>query len=121
MILADTSVWIDHFRGRLHTLGAELERGEILIHPFVIGELLLSGIHRRPGAVEELRRLPAVAMPQADETAALIVNASLDGCGIGYVDAVLLASVRLHSGAWLWTLDRKLRAVADHLSIAFEG
>lgn len=120
MILADTSVWIDHFRGRLSGLQPRLDRGEVMIHPFVIGELLLSGLYRRPGAVAELRQLPAAPTPRIEETEALIVNASLDGCGVGYVDSVILAAARLQPGARLWTLDRKLHAVATALSIAYE-
>ena len=121
MILADTSVWVDHFRGRLKELGPHLDRGEIMIHPFVIGELLLSGVYRRPGAVAELRQLPAAPDPQPEEAEMLIVGECLDGRGVGYVDAVILAAVRLQPGARLWTLDRKLHEIAAGMSIAFEG
>lgn len=120
MILADTSVWIDHFRKRLSVLAPRLGRGEIMIHPFVIGEVMLSGAYRRPGTIEELRRLPRAPLPRPEETEKLIVRQSLDGRGVGYVDAVLLAAVRLWPGARLWTLDRKLRSVAKDMSIAFD-
>ena len=121
MILADTSIWIDHFRGGLSGLQSRLDQGEIMIHPFVIGELLLSGVNRRPVAVAELRQLPLSPMPRAEETEALIMGESLDGRGVGYVDTVLLTAVRLHPGARLWTQDRKLHAVAAGMSVAFEG
>jgi predicted nucleic acid-binding protein len=121
MILADTSVWIDHFRGRLSGLQPRLDRGEIMIHPLVIGELLLSGVYRRPDAVAELRQLPAAPTPRIEETEVMIVTASLDGCGVGYVDSVILTAARLHPGARLWTLDRKLHAVAVGMSVAFDG
>lgn len=39
MILADTSVWIDHMRGRRSRFSAALENDLVLVHPFVIGEL----------------------------------------------------------------------------------
>jgi predicted nucleic acid-binding protein len=121
MILADTSVWIDHLRGRLTSLGPRLGRAEIMMHPFVIGEVMLSGAYRRRGTIEELRRLPLAPLPQSEEVEALIVRESLDGRGMGYVEAVLLAAVGLRPGARLWTIDRKLLAVAADLSIAFEG
>lgn len=121
MILVDTSVWIDHFRGRLSSLQPRLDQGEIMIHPFVIGELLLSGVNRRPDAVAELRQLPLSPTPRADETEALIISESLDGRGVGYVDTVILTAVRLQPGARLWTQDRKLRAVAAEMSVAFDG
>ena len=121
MILADTSVWIDHFRGRLSDLQERLDQDEIMIHPFVIGELLLSGVNRRRGAVAELHQLPLAPMPRSEETEALIIRESLDGRGVGYVDTVILAAVRLQPGARLWTLDRKLHAVAAEMSVAFNG
>ena len=121
MILADTSVWIDHFRGRLEGLGPRLDAGDVMIHPFVIGELLLSGLNRRPQAVAELRSLALAREPRTEETEALILSNSLDGRGIGYVDCVLLAAVRLQPGARLWTLDRELHCVAAEMSVDFAG
>jgi predicted nucleic acid-binding protein len=121
MILADTSVWIDHLRGRLTGLGSRLDRGEIMMHPFVIGEVMLSGAYHRRGTIELLHRLPLAPLPRVEEAEALIVRESLDGRGVGYVDAVLLAAVQLRPGAQLWTLDRKLGSVAVAMSIAFEG
>ena len=121
MILADTSIWIDHFRGRLSSLQPRLVQGEIMIHPYVIGELLLSGVNRRPDAIAELRQLPLSPTPRVEETEALIIGESLDGQGVGYVDTVILTAVRLRPGTRLWTLDRKLHAVASGMSIAFDG
>jgi hypothetical protein len=121
MILADTSVWIDHLRGRSTRLVEQLERREVMIHPFVIGELMLSGAYRRPDAMAELRQLPSAPLPAPREAEALIERGSLDGRGIGYVDAVLLAAVRLSPGTLLWTLDRKLHRIAAAMLIAFDG
>lgn len=92
-----------------------------MIHPFVVGEVMLSGACRRRGMIEHLRGLPAAPVPRSEEIEVLIVRESLDGQGIGYVDVTLLAAVQLKSGARLWTLDRKLRSVAAQMGIAFEG
>lgn len=92
-----------------------------MIHPFVIGELLLSGVNRRPGAVAELRKLPSAPRPRVEETEALILGESLSSRGVGYVDTVILTAVRLQPGARLWTLDRKLHAVAAEMFVAFPG
>src|SRR3954463_104860 len=105
MILADTSVWIDHLRGRLSGLGPRLARGEIMIHPFVIGEIMLSGAYRRRGTVEDLHRLPRAPLPRPEETEALLVGEPLEGGGVGFVEPVLLPAGRLQPGARLWTLD----------------
>jgi predicted nucleic acid-binding protein len=39
MILVDTSVWIDHLRATDKGLIALLNSHQVLVHPFVIGEL----------------------------------------------------------------------------------
>ena len=38
MILVDTSIWIDHLRRGIPLLGEFLNAGEVVIHPFVIGD-----------------------------------------------------------------------------------
>jgi len=48
----------------------------------------------------------------------LIEGQRLFGRGIGYVDAHLLAAVRLTADAKLWTVDRRLQAVATELGLA---
>jgi predicted nucleic acid-binding protein len=118
MILADTSVWVDHFRSGNQQLQALLDRGDIIIHAFVIGELMLGGV--RGDVLADLRALPRAAQAVAGEVEAFIASASLTGRGIGYVDAALLASVILDR-AHLWTLDRRLAAAADHLSVGMDS
>jgi hypothetical protein len=41
VILVDTSVWIEHFRAASAMLSQLLDNGEVLGHPFVLGELAL--------------------------------------------------------------------------------
>jgi predicted nucleic acid-binding protein len=120
MILADTSVWIDHFRFASNDLIARLERWEILIHPFVLGELMLGGLHHRETVIGDLRALPCAPIATHDEVEKLIEVAPLSGRGIGYVDAALLASVRLHPGGRIWTVDARLAAVARELSVGLD-
>jgi len=121
MILPDTSIWTDHFRSAEPGLLPLLAEGRVLIHPFVIGELMLAGLHRRPDALYALRMLPAAPDATLGGVERLIEEGSLDGRGIGYVDATLLAAVRLFPDARLWTHDRKLKAVAVEMGIAFSS
>jgi predicted nucleic acid-binding protein len=112
MILADTSVWVDHFRRGNPALARALEEGEILTHPFAIGELACGNLTGRTEIVDLLRALPAAVPAAHDEVLAFVQRERLFGRGIGWVDAHLLASAAL-SDASLWTLDRALaRAVA---------
>ena len=47
MILADTSIWIDHLRSGNRELRKHLNHGNIVIHPFIITELALGLVNRR--------------------------------------------------------------------------
>ena len=118
MILADTSVWIDHLRSGDAALAHLLETGRVLAHPFVIGELALGGLRQRDVILGALRDLPQAVVASDDEVQHLIERQPLFGLGIGYVDVHLLAAVRLSAGASLWTRDKRLNAVATRLSIA---
>ncbi|THD50790.1 PIN domain-containing protein [Phenylobacterium sp.] len=116
MILADTSIWIDHFHKGDAEFGAHLDAGEVLIHPFVIGELAVGNLSSREGILRALSRLPAANVARHEEILALISRERLYGLGLGYVDVALLASVRLTPDAWLRTRDRRLQTVADRLA-----
>ena len=60
MILADTSVWIEHFRSRTDELEQPLAEGEVLIHPFVLGELACGNLKNRAEILDLLYQLPPV-------------------------------------------------------------
>jgi predicted nucleic acid-binding protein len=119
MILVDTSVWVDHLRAGDERLMALLDGGEVLGHPFVIGELALGNLQGRDAFLRALRRLPQAAVVADAEVLRLIDRQALFGRGIGYVDAHLLAAARLTSGSKLWTHDRNLQTVAAELDVAF--
>jgi len=119
VILADTSVWVDHLRVGDKALGGLLDSGLILVHPFVIGELALGRLREREIILEALSELPKVTVGTDAEVLAFIGRHALFGQGIGYVDVHLLAAVRLTAGAQLWTRDNRLRRVADELGLAF--
>ena len=118
MILVDSSVWIEHFRFS-EPMFAQFDADEqLLIHPFVLGEISLGRYENRRVLLKWLGKLmPAVQASDA-EVMRLIESQPLFGKGIGYIDAHLLASVRLTSGARLWTRDRRLKAVAEEMEIA---
>lgn len=118
MILADTSVWIDHFKKANKTFIELLEDGKIAIHPFVIGELACGNLKNRKQILELLDDLPKVELADHQEVLELIVNKELMGKGIGWIDAHLLASA-LISGTGLWTGDRRLRTIAAALQVLF--
>ena len=107
MILADTSVWVEHFRRGSPRLRELLVAGEVAMHPMILGELACGNLARRAGTLRLLHRLPSVAqLPDSVVLEAIEVR-RLWAKGIGWIDAHLLAAA-LVSGATLWTLDQRL-------------
>lgn len=119
MILADTSIWVQHFRFGEPLLVELLTRGDILMHPFVIGELALGSLGDRDIVLDSLQALPSAGLAQMEEVLLLVERRRLFARGIGYVDACLIASTLLTDGTRLWTRDRRLKAVAVELVIEF--
>jgi predicted nucleic acid-binding protein len=118
VILVDTSVWVDHLRASDHTLVRLLESRQVLTHPVVIGDLALGNIRQRANLLAELQNLPPAPVASDQEVLRFIELHELFGLGIGYVDAHLLAAVRLSAGSSLWTRDKRLLAIAVHLGMA---
>ena len=117
MILVDTSVWVEHLRHGLPRLATHLQEGEVLIHPWVIGELACGNLRNRSQVLELMQGLPAATVASEAEVLLLIERDRLMGRGIGYVEAQLLASAKL-SHCRLWTQDRHLAAVAQEQGLA---
>lgn len=120
MILVDTSVWVDHLRKGDAQLAELLERAQVAIHPFVVGEIACGSLGDRAGILELLQDLPATVLAENDEVLAFIERHALHRKGIGYVDLHLLASVAVSQRTQLWTRDKPLRLAAQTLGCAFQ-
>jgi predicted nucleic acid-binding protein len=116
VILVDTSVWVDHLRRGNSRLAWLLENDDVRCHSFVLGELALGNL--RPGSevLAFLLELPLVPPVEHDEALTYVERHSLAGSGIGWVDLHLLCASAL-ARCRLWTLDRRLRAVAARLDL----
>ncbi|WHO39564.1 type II toxin-antitoxin system VapC family toxin [Sphingobium sp. AP49] len=117
MILADSSIWIDHLRDTDRDMAAMLNAGRILTHPFIIGEIALGSMRNRRTILHMLRRLPEVVQARNAEVDMLIEQIPLFNLGIGYIDAHLLVSARLTPGSSIWTRDRRLLQAAALLGV----
>jgi predicted nucleic acid-binding protein len=115
VILADTSVWIDHLRGAERGLAPLLEAAQVLMHPAVLGEIALGSLRQRAVVLGAMARLPAAVVATDAEVMVAIDHHALHGVGIGWVDAHLLASVLLTPGARLWSADRRLADAARRI------
>jgi predicted nucleic acid-binding protein len=117
LILADTSIWIDHLRSENEEMRKHLQQGDIVIHPFIIAELALGSLPQRAKTLALLDLLPEVRMPRLSEVRLMIEARRLYSMGIGLIDAHLIASVFVNSATVLWTRDKPLRKVAEALGI----
>jgi predicted nucleic acid-binding protein len=120
MILVDTSVWVDHLRVGDDTLAALLNSSQVLMHPFVLGELACGNLRQRAEVLALLKDLPQATIARDDEVLFFIERQALMGRGVGYVDAHLLAAVALDTAARLWTRDKRLQMVAGELGLAYD-
>ncbi|MGD9344600.1 MAG: VapC toxin family PIN domain ribonuclease [Candidatus Aminicenantes bacterium] len=118
MVLADTSIWVSHFRDKNPPHRSLLMEGQIICHPFIIGDLACGNLKNRDEILSLLEALPAATKASHEEIMRFIDRNQLMGIDLDYVDVHLLASARL-STALLWTKNKNLKEAADLLHIAF--
>ena len=116
MVLVDTSVWIEHFRSGGVGLDALLNDGQVVCHPFIVGELACGNLKNRSVILSLLQELPMAVRAEDAEILHCIDHHRLMGKGLGYIDMHLLMSAIL-TRAPLWTLDRRLREVTQDLGL----
>jgi predicted nucleic acid-binding protein len=117
LILADTSVWTDHFRSGNNDLRQALNKDQIVIHPWVIAELALGSLRERTKTLAILDLLPQVRVAQLSELRLMIETRRLYSLGIGLTDAHLIASIFITPPTVLWTRDKQLRKIAETFGI----
>ena len=118
MILADTTIWIDHFRIEKREMQRLLENEAVAIHPMVVAELALGSLRDRVKTLAWLDFLPHVRIAQIGEVRKMIELKSLHSKGIGLTEAHLIASCLIDPPTLLWTKDRRLWKIAESLGIA---
>lgn len=120
MILADTSVWVQHFRRGLPDFAAALQTGHISIHTVVLGELATGNLPQRSQTLAALRALPRAKSGTPEECLDFLETHRLSGRGIGWNDVQLLVAACL-SGHRLWSHDSRLAEAAGKLRVAYSG
>lgn len=111
MILVDTSVWVEHFRKGNIGLDTLLQEGQVVCHPFIVGELACGNIKHRSRILSLLSTLPIAHTAEHEEVMHVIEKYHLMGKGLGYIDVHLLASAML-THIPLWTLDKRLNSLS---------
>jgi len=120
MVIADTSVWIEFFKGKepisKHMRGM-LEIQEVLAVECIFAELLQGATNVRE---REIINKYWHYLPKAQEKGIWIEAGTFSGennltsKGIGLIDSVLIIASR-KTGARLWTLDKKLQAYLEKI------
>jgi hypothetical protein len=116
-VLVDTSVWVDHFRQRNDALAALLELDRVMVHPLIVGEIACGAPPQRNRTLLDLNALQPTRQASVQEVMDFIEHERLFGLGCGLVDLLLLASTLMTPDAELWTLDKRLGALANRFGV----
>jgi len=118
-VLVDTSVWVDHFRRRNNALADLLGLDLVLAHPLIVGEIACGTPPQRDRTLSDLNALQPSRQASVREVMDFIERERLFGLGCGLVDLLLLASTLMTPGVELWTLDKRLSALADRFGVMY--
>ena len=122
LVLADTSVWVAHFRLANPVLQSQLAMDQILCHPLILIELACGTPPApRERTLADLKRLQSAVVATSHEILSLIENKRCYDTGCGATDIALLASAMLTRDARLWTMDKNLSALAARLDVDFNA
>ena len=119
-VLVDTSVWVGHFKQRNEHLVALLESDRVVCHPYVVMEVACGTPPNRRTIIAMLAELESTPLATSDELLELIERRRLYGRGCGLVDINVLASAFLGEQTRIWTLDKRLAAVAAELNRSYQ-
>lgn len=120
LVLADTSVWVAHFRRADPALQSLVAMDQLLCHPLIVLELACGTPPApRQRTLGDLKKLRQAVVATTDETIALIEREQFHDSGCGAIDMALLASVLLTPDSLLWTIDKNLDALATRMGVAF--
>lgn len=119
MILIDTSVWADHLRKSEPALTEIGRGGEMVMHPFVIGELAAGHLPNWEETIAALRLLPRSPILDENGYYQFVSHHGLMASGLSFVDIHLLASVVAMEGGRIWTRDKRLAARADAFGLLY--
>ena len=120
MVLVDTSVWVRHLREGDPGLEKLLNDGEVMCHPYIVGELACGNLKNRHEVLLLLQLLPPATLANHEEILQFIEENQLMGKGLGYIDVHLSASAVL-SGVQMWTHDKRLNETNEALGIRYKS
>lgn len=93
--------------------------GRCVVHPYVLSEIALGNLPDWGRRIAQLRALPSVEPIANDSLLDAIDRLALQGSGLGFTDAHLLATVAGPSEMKLWSRDKRLAARAASLGVGW--
>jgi len=93
---------------------------EVIMHPFIIGEIACGNFANRGEVLSMLHGLPALSVTDDSLVLYFIDQNKLAGSGMGYIDAHLLASAILEPPTRVLTLDKRFRAAAEAMELEYD-
>ena len=121
-MLADSSVWVAHFRKSNRLLQSLLATDQVLCHPLILLELACGTPPApRERTLGDLKMLQQSVVATTEEMLELVEREQLEDFCCGAVDMSLLASVLLTSDTLLWTVDKNLDALSTRMGVAFRS
>ncbi len=122
MILVDTNIWIDFFKGKIQfqILKDLLEQERVQIHPFILAELSLGDFGVKRGShFQDLREIPFLSFDyDFDCLNNFVEDNELFGTGLSFVDVELLRACS-ENNSLLWTQDKILFKFASKMKLEF--
>ena len=118
-VLIDTSVWVDHFQHRNRMLTDLLALDLVMTHSLVLGEIACGTPPNRLKTLNDIDSLQQIRQAGLREMMSFVERERLYGLGCGLVDMLLLASTLMTPGIELWTLDKRLDALAERFNVAY--
>lgn len=118
-ILVDTSIWVDHFRNDDAHLATLLSQDALLVHPLIIAEIACGTPPDRARTLSDLAQYRSLSKATVEEVREFIEKHPAFGKGCGVVDIALLVSVCQAPNTLIWTRDKRLKALAASLGLAY--
>ena len=109
---------MSHLRDGNVGLEKLLNDGEVVCHPFIVGELACGNLKNRHEILISLQSLPITILAEDEEVLKFIENHQLMGKGLGYIDVHLIAAAVL-TDVPLWTFDKTLDKITKKIGINY--
>ncbi|MFC1670239.1 PIN domain-containing protein [Spirochaetota bacterium] len=114
MTLVDTSVWVSFFKGEKNALALKniIVEGNVIIHPYILGELLLAGLSKTNEDL--MKSLNFCNIIKENDIYEFIKKYEAYTYGMGWVDINLAASIFANSYE-LFSFDSNLQKISKKL------